>query len=158
MDGFIRYHPPPYPCPAHKIRSLTRTYSFRLRLLTLHGTSNTAHPVFVFQCPLHLLLLYAKPFPGNEELPCIQLPQDFLVYRCLKILKPDSFFDFPQAVYSSAQTNNTTVHSPTTNKMDGRTDVRARARTHTHTHTQEQRITSRTGFIILSVSESADVW
>lgn len=47
-----------------------------------------------------------------------------LVYRWLTILKPDNYSDFPQAVYSSAQINNRTVHSPTTNKKH--------ARTHTH--------------------------
>lgn len=149
MDGFIRYHPPPYPCPAHKIRSLTRTYSFRLRLLTLHGTSNSAHPVFVFHALFICCSYTHSPSLGTKSCRVYNYRKISLVYRCLTILKPDSFSDFPQAVYSSAQTYNRTVHSPTTNKTLARTD--------THTHTQEQRITSRTGFIVLSVSESADI-
>lgn len=70
-----------------------------------------------------------SPSLGTKSCRVYNYRQISLVYRCLTILKPDSFSDFPQAVYSSAQTNNRTVHSPTTKK----THARMRARTHTHT-------------------------
>jgi len=66
-----------------------------------------------------------SPSLGTKNCSVYNYRNISLVYSCLTILKPDSFSDFPQAVYSSAQTNNRTVHSPTTNKTDGRT------RTHT---------------------------
>jgi hypothetical protein len=68
-----------------------------------------------------LFICYSYTLAGNEELSFIQLPKDFLVYRCLTILKPDGFSDFARAVYTSAQTNNGTAHSPITNNTHART-------------------------------------
>jgi len=64
-----------------------------------------------------------SPSLGTKSCRVYNYRQISLVYRCLTILKPDSFFDFPQAVYSSAQTNNRTVHSPTTYKTHARTQT-----------------------------------
>jgi len=88
-----------------------------------------------------------SPSLGTKSCRVYNYSKISLIYRCLTILKPDSFSNFPQAVYSLAQINNRTVHSPTTNKTNART----------RTYRQEQKITSRTGFIVLSVSESADI-
>jgi len=74
-----------------------------------------------------------SPSLGTKSCRVYNYRKISLVYRCLTILKPDSFSDFPQAVYSSAQTYNRTVHSPTTNKTLARTDTHTH--THTHTHT-----------------------
>ena len=64
-----------------------------------------------------------SPSLGTKSCRVYNYRKVSLVYRCLTILKPDSFSDFPQAVYSysSAHINNRTVHSPTTNKTHVRT-------------------------------------
>jgi hypothetical protein len=144
------YHPPSYPClSAHKIRSLTRTSNFCLSLLTLQGTSNTAHPSlpsnFLFICCSYMFI----PSLGTNSCRVYNYHKISLVFLCLIILKLDSFSDFPKAAFSSAQTNNGTAHSPATKKH---------ARTHIHRSTK---LLSGRGILSClfqsHVSESADI-